>query len=121
MSTRLFIGLLTFYVLMQVVCNFYEGNSMVTNANIMESQQMLNHQYTTTVDTEGSEGSFISKSITFITKVVFFDYSLFYDIDPVTGEKTANNLVIFRYILLALGVVVLLELTITFRKALLGG
>jgi hypothetical protein len=121
MSTRLFIGLLTFYVLAQIICNFVEGNNMVTNANIMEAQENLEHQHTVTVDTEGTEGSFVSKSINFITKVVFFDYSLFYDIDPVSGEKTANNLVILRYMLLAIGVVVLIELTITFRKALLGG
>ena len=121
MSTRLFIGILTFYILAQVICNFMEGNNMVTNANIIEAQENLEHQHTTTIDTGGTEGSFISKSVTFITKVVFFDYSMFYDIDPVTGAKTSNGFVIIRYLLIAIGVVMLIELAITFRKALLGG
>lgn len=121
MSTRLWIGIITFYILAQIICNFVEGNNMVTDANIIEAQENLAHQHTTTVDTEGTSDSFISKAKDFITKIVFFDYSMFYDIDPASGEKTANNFVIIRYLLIAIGIVILVEASITFKKAILGG
>lgn len=122
MSTRLWMGLLLFYTFAQIICNIGEGNAMVTGTNITETQENLEHTYTTSVDTVGTPGQFVSKPIDFVSKIVFFDYNVFYDIDADTGEKTANSFVVIRYMLVAMiGIPVLVEIGLVLRKALLGG
>lgn len=120
-NTRLLIGLITFFILAQVICNFIEGNDMLTQANIDFTQNMTSHRYTTTTDIEGGEGTFVSKGIDFLSKLFIFDYSIFYDIDPVTGEKTSNDFYIFRLFLIAVGIAMWIDAIITFRKMILGG
>lgn len=121
MSTRLFIGVLTFYIMAQIICNFVEGNNMVTNANIIEAQEDLQHSTTTTTDIAGTEDTFFSNAKDTITRIVFFKYSIFYDVDPDTGEQTANQFVVIRYLLFGLGIAILFEVGYLFKKTILGG
>jgi hypothetical protein len=52
-------------------------------------------------------------------KVVTFDYTMFKDIhnlDPVTGKPMANDFAIFRYLLIGIGIVMIVELVLVLRQ-----
>ncbi len=135
MSTRLFIGIITFFILAQVICNFVEGNSFLTGANVADIQAATNHTYTTTASSSGTGVSFVDKTVDFFDKLLFFDYSIFKDVDYSTTEaacaaiggewdstisacKTANDFAILRYMFIAIGLVMWIELAIVFKNLL---
>lgn len=141
MSTKLFIGLLMFYVIAQILGNITDGGQMMTSANVADIQNMQDHGVTTSTDSSGATAQFISTGTGFfgtLAKVVTFDYSLFYDIDSTVTDatscaaiggtwqtdyltcKVANNLSILRYLLMALGVVIIIEAIILFRQIIVG-
>ena len=82
---------------------------------------MSQYSQTKSTDTAGNTADFWNigaNTLGVIGKVVTFDYSLFYDVDTVTGVKTANDFTIFRYILIAIGIVMVIEMVIVLRQVI---
>ena len=121
MSTKLWIGLITFYILAQLICNFVENEAMITQANTDNITSFISYSQTTSVDSAtGNTVTWFDKMWDFISEVVFFDYTIFKNVDPVTGVATDNNWVIFRYLLIAIGIVVIIEVFLVGRRLIFG-
>ena len=120
MSSRLWIGMLMFYVLAVVICNIIEGASMVQGVDTSMTN-LTQYAQTESVDTAGNKANFweLGKStLATIGKIITFDYSMFYDVDPSTGVKTANDFSIFRYLLMGIGAVMVVELAIVLKQVI---
>lgn len=123
MSSRLWIGMLMFYVLAIVICNVIEGAQMTTGVNT-DMTSMVQHSQTKSTDTAGNVADFWTvgaSTLSTIGKVITFDYTMFKDVnnlDPVTGLPMANDFAIFRYLLIAIGVVMVVELVIVLRQVI---
>jgi hypothetical protein len=117
MSSRLWIGMITFYVLAIVVCNVIEGAQMTQGINT-DMTSMTQYSQTKSTDTVGNISDFWTpgvNALATIGKVITFDYTIFKDYDPGTGTSTANDFVIFRYLLIAIGFVMVLEIILAIR------
>jgi hypothetical protein len=118
MSTKLFIGIIMFYIIAQVLCNIVDGNAMVTAANVADTGDLANSSVTTSTDSSGTPATYVSMAGSFFTtvgKVIFFDYTIFRNLDG-----TANDFVILRYLLIAIGIVIIVETAIVFRQIIAG-
>ena len=123
-SPKLLIGLIWIFILIQIFCNWFEADDMYTGMNISATENTTQYYITESVDTTGTPASFISvaKGIwDFCGKLFLFDYSIFKDVNPATGVETANWLSVFRYLLIAIGAVMWIDLAITGRRLILGG
>ena len=121
MSSRLWIGMLMFYILAIVICNVVEGASMTSTIST-DLDYMTAHDKTTSTDSNSNKANFVTMGpnvlITF-GKIIFFDYTMFKDVnnlDPVTGEPMANDFAIFRYLLIAIGIIMIVELAIVLKQ-----
>jgi hypothetical protein len=120
MSSRLWIGMITFYVLAIVICNVIEGAQMTTGIST-DMTPMTQYSQTKSTDSAGNTADFWTvgaSTLATIGKVVTFDYSVFKDYDPGTGTSTANDFVIFRYLLIAIGAVMIFELILALRQVI---
>jgi hypothetical protein len=117
MSSRLWIGMIFFYVLAIVVCNVIEGAQMTTGIST-DMTSMTQYSQTKSTDTVGNIADFWTvgaNTLATIGKVVTFDYTMFKDYDPGTGTSTANDFAIFRYLLIGIGFVMILEIILAIR------
>lgn len=117
--TRLLIGMLFFYIFAQILCNIGEGNQPTTNTDLTDMQAMTQFNTTTTSSSSQPSQAYPTASPTLwnkISQILFFNYSLFYDYDPVTGNKTPNIFMLLRYFLVAIGIVILIDLAIAFTQ-----
>jgi hypothetical protein len=113
MSSKILIGMLMFYVICQVVCNFVGGNAMVTAANVADINNASSTSVTTSSDTSGTPAQYVTMGQSFfaaIGKIAFFDYTVFRNTDG-----TANEWVIIRYLLICIGIAILIEIAVVFR------
>lgn len=110
----------TLFILAQFVCNFVEDESMYTSAMAEDIQGMTAYDETTSVTDIGNTVSWFDKAWDFVSKLVFFDYTIFKHYDPETGVITANNFVIFRWMLMAIGIVLIIEVFVLGRRLILG-
>jgi len=121
MSSRLWIGMLMFYVLAIVICNVIEGAQMTTTIS-SDLDYMTAHDTTTSTDSNSNKANFVTLGpdvLGTFGKIIFFDYTMFKDVnnlDPVTGKPMANDFVIFRYLLIAIGVIMIVELALVLRQ-----
>ena len=121
MSSRLWIGMLMFYVFAIVICNVIEGAQMTQGVST-EMTSMTQYSQTKSTDTAGNVADFWTmgaNTLATFGKIVTFDYTMFkniHDIDPATGRPRANDFAIFRYLLIAIGVVMIVELVIVLRQ-----
>lgn len=118
MDKGLFLFFLFFWITAQLLCNFVDGSNMLTDANVADIGSMSTSSTTTSVDTTGTPATYVAMGTDFfetINKLVFFDYTLFRDLDG-----TANDFIIFRYLLIAIGLVVLISAAIVFRSIFVG-
>lgn len=103
MPIRLLIGYLSFILLVVTpVCNMLEGTNEIVSQSEFSSS-LIDHSYTTSTSTTGTEANFMTMGLDWIDKYVFMDYSIFYDIDPATGDKDPNDFAIIRYGLIIIG------------------
>jgi hypothetical protein len=113
MHRGLLIGIITLYILAQLICNAVEDQAMLTSTNISDVQDMMSHSTTVSTDALGQIVSSITGVFstigTWINKYILFDYTIFKDYDPVTGTTTANQLAIFRFLLIGMGFAVLVD------------
>lgn len=120
MSSRLWIGMLMFYVFAIVICNVIEGASMTQGVST-DMTAMTQYSQTKSTDTAGNTADFWTvgaNTLSTIGKVVTFDYTMFKDYDPATGTTTANDFALFRYLLIAIGAVMIVELVIVLRQVI---
>ena len=120
MSSRLWIGMLMFYVLAIVICNVIEGAQMTSGISA-DMTPMTQYSQTKSTDTAGNAADFWTPGVSTLStigKIITFDYTMFKDYDPATGTTTANDFVIFRYLLIAIGVVMVFELILTLRQVI---
>lgn len=121
MSSRLWIGMLMFYVLAIVICNVIEGAQMTQGVST-DLDYMTATDTTKSTDTAGNIANFVTlgpNALGTFGKIIFFDYTMFKDIhniDPATGRPRANDFAIIRYLLITIGVVMVVELVITLRQ-----
>lgn len=115
-NARLWIGAISLYIILQIWCTAIEGTSMYNQALATDVEQMVQHEQTTTTTSLGNTITFFDKAWDFVSKVVFWDYTIFKDVDPTTGENTANQLAIFRYLGIAVGFVLLVDLVVILRR-----
>ena len=118
MSSKILIGMLMFYVICQVVCNFIDGNAMVTAANVADLNNTSSTSVTTSTDTSGTPAQYVTMAGSFFTtigKIAFFDYTVFRNTDG-----TANEWVIIRYLLICIGIAILIEIAVVFRQIIAG-
>lgn len=118
MSSKILIGMLMFYVICQVVCNFVDGNAMVTAANVADLNDASATSVTTSTDTSGTPAQYVTMAGSFFTtigKIAFFDYTVFRNTDG-----TANEWVIVRYLLICIGIAILIEVAVVFRQIIAG-
>jgi hypothetical protein len=115
--------MLMFYILAIVICNVIEGAQMTATIST-ELDTVTAHDNTKSTDSVGNVADFISlgpSALATVGKIIFFDYTMFKDInniDPVTGKPMANDFAIFRYLLIAIGVVMIIELFIVIRGSI---
>ena len=118
MSSRLWIGMITFYILAIVVCNVVEGAQM-TQGISSDLSYMTQYSQTKSTDTAGNVADFWTvgaNTLNTFGKIVTFDYTMFKDYDPGTGTSAANDFAIFRYLLIAIGIVMVVEIVIVLRQ-----
>jgi len=107
-----------FYVLAIVVCNVIEGAQM-TQGISSDLSYMTQYSQTKSTDTAGNVADFWTvgaNTLSTFGKIVTFDYTMFKDYDPATGTSTANDFSIFRYLLIAIGIVMVVEIVIVLRQ-----
>lgn len=116
MSAKLWIGTIMFYIIAQVLCNITDGSAMITDSTDLAG--MTESSITQSQDTTGTPGTYVSMGTGFFAslgKIIFFDYTIFRNTDG-----TASDFAIVRYLLIAIGIVILIESAIVFRQILLG-
>ncbi len=110
-----------FYVLAIVICNVIEGAQMTQGIN-SEVGKMTQYEQPTSTDSNQNKANFWNVGadvFSTIGKVITFDYTIFKDmknVDPVTGLAPANDFSIFRYLLMAIGAVLAIEIAIVFKQ-----
>lgn len=118
MSTKLFIGTLMFYIIAQILCNIVDGNDMITNSNTADIGGLSTSSVTMSSDTSNTPAQYVSMGGSFFTtvgKLVFFDFSIFRNTDG-----TPNDWVVLRYLLMAIGLLLLVEAALVFRQIVAG-
>lgn len=116
MSAKLWIGTIMFYIIAQVLCNIVDGSAMITSSTDLTG--LSESSITQSQDTTGTPATYVSVSSNFFSslgKIIFFDYTIFRNTDG-----TANDFAIIRYLLIAIGIVILIESVIIFRQILSG-
>ena len=116
MSAKLWIGTIMFYIIAQVLCNIVDGSAMITSSTDLAG--LSESSVTQSQDTTGTPATYVSMGTGFfesLGKIVFFDYTVFRNTDG-----TANDFAIIRYLLIAIGIVILIESAIIFRQILSG-
>lgn len=109
-----------FMVLAQIACNVLENNDMIMPDNVAEVQALTEHATTTSISSTGESVTFIDKTWDFLGRLILFDYSVFKQVDPVTGEITDHPLAIIRYLLICIGAVMLIDAVIIGRRVVFG-
>ena len=130
-SSKVLIGMITFFLLATLMLNWYEGNAMTDNTNILSDSEY--ETTTTNPDTSGDvimtmvQGvlDFGSGIIEFVNKYFLFDYICFRDLNatPYTNaqgdtEYPYNDFVILRWMLVAIGIVILIQLALSAKSLL---
>ena len=116
MSAKLWIGTIMFYIIAQVLCNIVDGSAMITSSSDLSG--LSDSSITQSQDTTGTPAAYFSMGQNFFSslgRIIFFDYTVFRNIDG-----TANDFALIRYLLIAIGVVILIESAVVFRQILTG-
>lgn len=116
MSPRWLIYILLLWIINIPVNNWLEGDSFITSEQTNMISNTQNYTQTSSVDTYGIEVNYFDKARDTWTQVLdaaSYNYSFFYDVNPVTGENTPNQWMYIRYILVLISVVIIIFVFIT--------
>jgi hypothetical protein len=117
-NIKIFIGMLMFYILAQLWCNATDGLYMLTNANAADLGDLSSSSVTSSTDSSGAPAQYVSAGASFFTtigKVIFFNYTIFKNIDG-----TPNDWSLLRYFLMVIGIAILVDAAIVFRQLFSG-
>jgi hypothetical protein len=92
-----------------------EGENDYLQGSIAD--EMVQHSYTTSTTTAGTESNFITQSISWVDKYLLFNYSIFYDVDSITGAQTPNDFAVIRYFCIICLIGLLLSIFFLMRAA----
>lgn len=118
MDRALFLFFFFFWITSQLICNGIDGNPMFTDSNVIDLGSSMSSSTTTSTDTSGTPATYVAMGNSFfdkVNKLAFFDYTIFRNIDG-----TANDFIIFRYMLIVVGLVMLITAAIAFRSIFTG-
>lgn len=116
-NTGLMIGLIWFYIISQVCCNFYGGRAMYDNVDI-QNEGATNYTITTGADSQGTSITWIDTASSvwdWIKKLFAFDYACFQEADG-----SPNDFFIFRILLIGISVVLWIDVALTLRRLVTG-
>jgi hypothetical protein len=118
-SPKVMIGLIILFVIAQILCNWVDNKPMMsgTNPNILVDPN-TNRPIPIDINTPVTV---VNSVVKFCSELFFFDYTVFYNIDPITGVATDNDFVIIRWALIAFGLVMWLDILLTGRRLIFGG
>jgi hypothetical protein len=120
MSPRWLIYLLLLWLINIPVNNWLEGDSFFNAEQTAALTNTQNYTYTTAVDSNGVDVNYFDKARDTWTQIIdasSYNYTFFYDIDPVTGENVPNQFMFVRYFLIAISVVIIIFVIITLVTA----
>lgn len=110
MSPRWLIALLFIWVLNIPVNNWLEGDDFITSAQANALSNTQNYTFDSSVDSDGIEALNLSKpknALETLFDAISFNYSFFYDVDPVTGSNSPNQWMYIRYFLIIMSIVII--------------
>ena len=111
MSPRWLMALLIIWLLNLPVNNWLEGDSFITSAQANMINNSQNYSFVNSIDADGVDILSLNKQkSTFesIFDAVSFNYSFFYDVDPITGDNTPNEFMYIRWFLLIMSIVIII-------------
>lgn len=111
MSPRWLIVLLFIWLLNIPVNNWLEDDDFITSAQEATFNTANEYTFDSSVDSSGIEALNVSKSknvLETLFDAVSFNYTFFYDIDPVTGAQTANEFMYVRWFLIVMSLVIII-------------
>lgn len=116
-NSKVYMGLIMFWLIATMICNWYQGASMYNEMSTNVSE-LTGYETTTQTDALGTAArapSISDSIIDVLGKIFLFDYVLFKNIDnppDANGNYPDNGFVFFRYLLIAIGAVLWLQLAI---------
>jgi len=137
LPTKLLIGLLTFYILAQLICNALSGEDMLTSTNVIAISETPQTSATGVTEPDtGASAEFALPGSGFINRlkeIFLFDYPMFYDVRSGLSEsqcstaggtwqsststcKIANDFSLFRYMLIVVGFVTLIGVGLALKS-----
>lgn len=126
-SPRWLIGITMFLVMGYVICNFIDGEAILTQNQANTVTNMTSVDFISVTDSTGGETNYVNMALTTlktIMKALSWDYTFFYDIDPITGEQSNSEmqlvLTFFRMLFFSLTVGILFSLAYALRKIIAG-
>lgn len=111
MSPRWLLVLIVIWLLNIPVNNWLEGDDFITSAQEATFNTANEYEFDSSVDSSGLEALNVSKtksSLETLFDAVSFNYTFFYDIDPVTGDQEPNEFMYIRWFLIAMSFVTII-------------
>lgn len=110
MSPRWLLLILFIWLINLPINNWLESGDFITSAQESAFNNTQNYTFDSSVDTDGVESLNISKpqsAIETMFDAASYNYTFFYDVDPLTGDNTPNQFMIIRWILIITSLVVI--------------
>lgn len=127
-SSKVLIGVIWMYILLVLMLNWYEGAAMQRGVDITD---LTSYSATTsTLDSGGNVVTTIWQSILdspvggvidWVNKYLLFDYAFFRDLNATpdaSGQYPFNDFVIFRWMLVAIGIALIVQFAMSSKSAL---
>lgn len=116
-NSGLMIGLIWFYILSQLACNFYGDRNMYDNVDI-QNEGAVDYTITTGADTQGISTTWVDTAASvwdWGTKLFAFDYACFQE-----SDGSPNDFLILRLLLIGISVVLWIDIALTLRRLSMG-
>lgn len=120
MSPRWLIALLFLWLINLPINNWLEGDDFITSSQTNALTNTANYTFSTSTDSNGVDVLYLDKARDTwvqIIDAISFNYTFFYNVDPVTGDNTPNQLMYIRYFLIVMSIVIVIFCAITIISA----
>lgn len=126
-SPRWLIGITMFLVISYAICNFVDGEQVITQGQSNTVTNMTSVDFISVTDSTGGETNYVNMALSTlrtIMKALSWDYTFFHDIDPLTGADRNSEmqlvLTFFRMLFFSLTVGILFSLAYALRRLVTG-
>jgi hypothetical protein len=127
LSPRWLIGIVLFLVIAFLLSNWIDGTAMFSNDQSILVTNMTEHNVVSITTASGSPINYINiatKALTAIGKALSWDYSFFYDIDPLTGANANTDLAMILFVIrmcfMAITVGIIFQMAYLLRQIVTG-